>query len=225
MEEAQSSTTSADRPTARRARGVWRRVLLLLCPFLVGCTTIRVTDPPRTATEQFLMSQAVGKALDALTVEALRDRAVWVDTGFLTGSAVVPPEVLFTLAQMREELLMGGVRLVHKRELAQVVLEVRSAGIGIDRHDFLLGLPAIYIPGVQSATGNIPVATPELAIIKRLTQRGFASVAYVAYWADTGEVVAQSGPGVGRTMREDWWFFGIGPRTVGDIVPTEPVQK
>jgi hypothetical protein len=54
-----------------------------------GCATIRVTDPYRTATEQFLMSQAVTQALGQLNVDALRDRKVWIETGYFTGAEKV----------------------------------------------------------------------------------------------------------------------------------------
>ena len=63
--------------------------------------------------------------------------------------------------------------------------------------------------------------TPELAISKKIKQVGFASVAYVAYWADTGEVVASSGPTIGKTYREDWWFLGFGPKSTGNIPPVD----
>ncbi len=87
--------------------------------------------------------------------------------------------------------------IVDKRENSQITLEVRSEGIGTDLTDFLLGIPAIYIPGASSTTGNVPLAIPELAILKRTKQRGFAGFAYVAFWNDTGEIVANSGPYVG----------------------------
>ena len=106
-----------------------------------------------------------------------------------------------------------------KRDQAEIVLEVRSGGVSIDRLEFLLGIPAAYIPWAASTA--IPLATPELAIIKSTRQNGFASIAFVAYVAKTGELIAASGPFVGRTKREDFWFFGTGPRTVGDIPPVE----
>jgi hypothetical protein len=196
--------------------------LFLIASSGVGCATIRVTDPTRTATEQFLMSEATRKAVDQLSAEALRDREVFVDTSFLVTSAYPTPENLFLVAELRNKLLLGGVRLADKRDHAKIVLEVRSGGIGIDRLEYLLGLPAVYLSKDVSGTGTqTPIATPELAIVKNTKQLGFAGVAFVAYWADTGELVAGSGPFVGKTLREDWWFFGFGPRTIGDIPPTE----
>ncbi|HEV2292712.1 MAG TPA: DUF6655 family protein [Tepidisphaeraceae bacterium] len=183
-----------------------------------GCATIRTTDPPRTATEQFLLSVAAARAIDQLSSESLRDRRVFIETTYL-GSAQTANEYAFLVGELRAKLLLSGIRLVPKREEAQILLELRSGGLGIDRLEYLLGIPALYLP--QASQNTVPVATPELAIIKSTKQRGYASVAYVAYWIDTGEVVAHSGPFIGRTIREDWWILGTGPRTVGNIPPAE----
>jgi hypothetical protein len=196
-------------------------ILLSLAP---GCATIRVTDPTRTATEQFLMSVATEKAIAQLSLTALRDRAVYVDPSYLTEVKQPSAEHTFLLGELRARLLAAGVRLADRRQDAEVILEVRSGAVGVDRIEFLLGIPAIYQAGSETVTGGIPVAIPELAIVKRTTQRGYSSVAYVAYWRDTGEWIVSSGPFVGRTIREDYWFFGVGPRTTGNIPTTETGQ-
>jgi hypothetical protein len=184
-----------------------------------GCATLRVTDPPRAADEQFLMSTAAQKAVAQLSTEALRDRRVFLDASYFNA-----PEQAFVTGEVRAKLLLGGVRLMDNRKDAQIILELRSGGVGINRLEFLLGLAAIPIPGItsgsNSAVTTIPLVTPELALLKNTKQLGFAGVAYVAYWADTGEVVTSSGPFIGRTYREDWWFFGIGPKTIGDVPTT-----
>lgn len=194
-------------------------ILLIVCAAAgTGCATIRTTDPPRTATEQFLLSGAAARAIDQLSSESLRDRKVFIDSTYL-GSSQTANEYAFLVGELRAKLLLSGVRLVADRKDAQILLELRSGGLGIDRLEFLLGIPALYLPSSQQT--SVPVATPELAIVKSTKQRGYASVAYVAYWADTGEVVAHSGPFVGKTVREDWWILGTGPRTVGNIPPAE----
>ena len=201
-----------------------RAVLVLLAVLAVahGCATIRTTDPPRTATEQFLMSVAATRAIDQLSAVALRGRRVYTDATYL-GTTQNNPENAFMQGELRARLLLSGVQLVQRREDAEIVLEIRSGGLGIDRLEFLLGIPALYLGGTTSTTptGQLPVATPELALVKSTRQRGFASVAFVAYWTDTGELVASSGPFIGRTFREDYWFFGVGPRTIGNIPPAE----
>jgi hypothetical protein len=210
---------------------------LLLCCALTGCATIRVTDPPRTATEQFLMSQAVSRALQQLNVDALRDRKVWIETGYFTGAEKVnvngeerqrlftSPEQAFATGELRERLLIAGARVVPDRKDADVVLEIRSGGIGVDRLDNLIGIPAIVLAGsVDASVGNVPISTPEVALYKNTRQRGFASISFVAYRADTGEYLTSSGPYIGRTLRDDFWLLGAGPKTVGNIPPTEATR-
>jgi hypothetical protein len=194
-------------------------VLMLLGPMLGGCATVRVSDPPRTATEQFLISQAATAAVQQLATSALFDREVWIDTTYFDSL-----DAPFVLGELRAHLLTGGTRLVESRHEAQVIVEVRTGGVGIDRYDYLFGLPSLLIPAsmtVGDPTGSGSLVTPELAIVKNLRQKGFASVALVAYWADNGELLAATGPFIGRSEREDWWFFGFGPRSSGDVVTVQ----
>jgi hypothetical protein len=192
----------------------------LLSGLCAGCATIRVTDPPRAADEQFLLTGAAVKAVAQLSTDTLRDRKVWVESAYFNA-----PEQAYVVGEVRARLLLGGVRLVSDRKEAQIIVELRSGGVGINRKEFLLGLPSIPIPGINSGSGAVstavPFITPELAILKNTNQRGFASIAFVAYWADTGEVVTSSGPFIGRTIRNDWWIFGAGPRTDGNVPTTE----
>lgn len=183
--------------------------------WVVGCADVRVTNPPRTATEQFLLSGAATEAVNQLSFETLQGRTVYVDATYFAA-----PEPDFTLGLMRANMLSAGLRLVPQRDMADVVVEVRSPGLGIDRYEFLLGVPSLVLTagtlGAEDAT-ETPLVTPELAIVKNLQQKGYGAVAYVAYWRDTGEIVAADGPAIGQSERDDWWFFGLGPRSRGTI--------
>ena len=194
-----------------------RRFLLLsfLCPFLHACTYYRTTDPPITADQQFLISEATIRSVEQLSAVALRDRIVFVDSTYLTG-----PDHSFLIAEVRARLLVSGVRLAADRAKAQVILELRSGGIGIDRQYYMVGLPSIALPGTNGPNGSA-FATPEIAIVKNQKQRGYASVAFVAYLAESGELLASSGPYVGRANREDYWLFFTGPRPTGNIPTVE----
>lgn len=195
-------------------------VILVVPAWLAGCASIRVTDPPRTATEQFLLSQAAIQAVKPLSFEMLHGRNVFLDDTYFA-----PSEKEFVLGELRAKLLLSGVQLCGQREASEIILELRSGGVGIDRYESLLGIPAIGATAAStSAAAGVPVAgivTPEIAITKEIKQIGYASVAYVAFWSDTGEVVASSGPSIGRAYRDDWWLFGFGPRTIGDIPPVD----
>jgi hypothetical protein len=189
---------------------------LLLLSFAAACSEVRITDPPRSASEQFLLSRAASLAVDQLVTDPLRGRRVYLETRYFAAS-----EQAFVIGELRARLLLSGVMLVLEREQSEITVEVRSGGVGIDRYQFLLGVPPVLIRGGSDDSVNVPVVTPEIAFVKNVDQRGIASVAFIAYWTDTGDVVAHSGPAVGRTFRDDWWFFGFGPRTLGNIPPTE----
>lgn len=190
---------------------------------VAGCSTLRTTDPARTATEQFLLSEASRRSIEQLGAAPLRDRLVYVDDTYVVRGEYASPELMFVIAELRSRFLESGARMTSERSKAEVIVEARVVGVGIDRLESLFGLPSVALP--QGASGSsaagVPLLTPELAIVKRLRQDGFASVAYVAYWRDSGEIVTSSGPFVGRSKREDFWILGFGPRTVGDIAPTK----
>jgi hypothetical protein len=197
--------------------GLW-----LLCSS-TGCATIRVTDPPRTATEQFLLTNATKAAIDQLSLVPLQDRLVYVDWTFLTADKPAH-EWAFLIAELRAKLMAQGVRVMSHRDEADIIVEIRSGGVGIDRTEFLIGIPALFVPAAASAVAAdapVSMATPELAIVKSTKQRGYASVAFIAYWRDSAELVFSSGPFIGRTYRDDFWLFGVGPKSVGDIPPAQ----
>jgi hypothetical protein len=193
---------------------------VLLALGLCGCATQRVTNPERTATEQFLLSEAATQAVSPLSFEILHGRQVYVDDRFFGAS-----EKAFVLGELRAKLLLAGVQLAADLRDAEIILEVRSPGVGIDRYDSIVGIPAIgTTAGAASAAAGVPtggIVTPEVAIVKETRQVSFASIAYVAYWVNTGEVVASSGPSIGRAYRDDWWILGFGPRTLGNIAPVD----
>ena len=195
-------------------------VVLLSFSCFTGCTTIRVTDPPRTASEQFLMSEAAALAVGQLSFESLSARKVFVETTYFAAEAKA-----FVIGQLRGSLLGAGVTLVDTKDQAEIILEVRSRSVGIDRHGSLVGIPSIPLPAFAAASPVASVTTPELPLFKKIKQHGFASIAFISYWRDSGEIVSSSGPFVGRTMREDFWFFGFGPRTVGNIPTAKHLMK
>lgn len=198
-----------------------------------GCSSVRVTDPPRTATEMLLLSQAAAEAVGQLSAGALRDRRVFVEAAFFVprdNSRNSYADQYFVMGELRAKLLREGVRLVNARENAEIIVEVRSGVLGVDKQNLLVGLPSVALPGFSSgvagdALGDPLIATPEIALLKNIKQDGFASVAIVAYWSDTGELVATSGPFVGRTFRDDWWILGYGPRTSGDVPTAQPTTR
>jgi hypothetical protein len=186
-----------------------------------GCNELRTTDPGATATEQFLQTQAAAAAVGRLSAATLRDRRVFVDARFLE-----TPQKAYLTAAVRSHLLREGVRLVEEPEASEIVVELRSQGVGIDRLDAFVGLPSVLVPA-ETDSGGLGVdnlVTPEIAFYKRIEQRGYAAVAYTAYWRNGGELAGASGPSYGYTLRTDVWIFGIGPNTTGNVTTAEALD-
>lgn len=218
------------------ARLLCTAILLVMGYCAGGCATIRVTDPPQTADEQFLLTQAADKAISQLSLDALRGRGVWVvseyafsttrpyESSFLTDEVRVPQfENAYAIAAIRARLLQIGARLPPARDQSDVVLEVRTGALSINRIDFLLGLSAFAIPSTGGSNSNALsfVSSQNLALFQNIKQQGYASIAVVAYWRNTGELLALSGPFIGRTFRYDYFILGYALPPVGNIPPTQ----
>jgi hypothetical protein len=200
-----------------------------------GCATIRITDSPRTADQEFLLTEAATRAVAQLSLDALRGRSVFLvseyafatsrpfDESFLTNQVLAPQfERAFLVGELRARLLKVGARLANTRNDADVILELRTGALAINRIDFLLGIPALAVAGTNSNTLNsLAVATPDLSIFKNTKQDGYGSIAIVAYWRNTGDVLVNSGPFTSHSFRYDYFLFGVALQPVGDIPPTQ----
>lgn len=199
-----------------------------------GCATVRVTDSPRTADEEFLLTVAASRAVGQLSLDSLRGRTVFLLTEYAFATSQPYNETFFTnqvlspsfadafmVAELRSRLLNVGARLSTSRENADVILEVRTGALAINRTDFLLGIPALAVAGTSASTlNNLAVATPNLALYQSIRQEGYGSVAVVGYWRTTGDILVNSGPFVGFTHRYDTFIFGYQLQPLGDIPPT-----
>jgi hypothetical protein len=199
-------------------RGSKLRFILLAIAWSGGCATVRTTDTPRTATEQYLVNQASVRAVEQLNLPAVRDRSVFVDATYLSGSSPPSQDQAFLIGEVRARLLQIGARIISERDKADLIVEIRAQAIGTDNYEYLLGIPAGSV-GLLNA--NVSTITPELAIVKSTRLEGYVTVSLVAIWRDTGELAGISGPMLGRSTRTDYWFFGAGPETGGDITPAQ----
>jgi hypothetical protein len=188
--------------------------LFVLVFLSAGCTQMRTTDTSRTATEQFLVSVAVNKAIANLNTEPLSGYGVYIDDPRLKRL-----DQEYVSAEFRAAVVKAGANLVQHREDAELIIEFRSDGIGIDKKILLIGIPGIPIPGIDPTTAALGggFTTPELPIFKTQIQNGYASVSYIAYWRKQGNLYISSGPYIGKSTRRDGWLFALGPMSRGDI--------
>lgn len=186
----------------------------LACLFLAapGCGTTRMSDTARTATEQLLISNAIDKSINEMDFSVLAGREVWLDATFLEGIV----DKNYIVSSLRQQLLAYGALVKEKREEATYVVEARAGVVGTNRHEVLLGIPALQVPVLAGMTG-VPSQIPEIPFAKTTDQKGVAKLAVFAYNQRTGEPLWQSGAFPMISNAKDTWVLGTGPFQEGTI--------
>ncbi|HVJ34856.1 MAG TPA: DUF6655 family protein [Terriglobia bacterium] len=150
---------------------------------LAGCVTNRSTDPPRTATEQLLISAAADQAAKNLKLAVPNGSRVFVDSSNFEGY-----DSKYAIGAIRDSLLQQGLRLSNDKGNADTIVEIRCGALSVDDHTLLIGVPSVNLP--------IPLATattlPEIALYKREMQQGVAKFAATNYDAKQGTFVSSS---------------------------------
>ena len=106
-----------------------------------------------------MLSYAAMDAASKLDFRPVRGRTVFLDETYYEFM-----DKGFVIGEIRSRILSSGARLANKKELAEVVLEVRSAGLGIDKREILVGIPAIGVPAPTAQA----VTLPELALVRNV---------------------------------------------------------
>lgn len=183
----------------------------ILAALVLGCASSRETSPLRTATEQILLSRAVDRAVERLTISLPPGTSVYLDP-----SRFEAYDRGYAVSAIRDRFLASGARMVDTRDAAEVVVEIRSGALSTDENEALVGIPSFALP--------IPLAgdleTPELALLKQNSRRGIAKIGFTAHWTSNGTLADRSEPVIGISGYDDWKFLGLGWHE-GDVMPSE----
>jgi hypothetical protein len=195
-------------PTARRKIVAFAAALVAALP--AGCGSTRMTDTLRTATEQLLVSNAIDQAVSDMDFRALCGKTVFFDPQYLDGTV----DRGYLISSLRQQLLACGCLLQEDRTKADYIVEVRSGGVGTDRHALLVGVPQMNVP---TFVPGQPSQIPEIPLAKKTDQEGIAKIAVFAYNRQTGKPVWQSGVVEAESTSRDTWVLGMGPLRWGTI--------
>jgi hypothetical protein len=177
-----------------------------------GCSTIRTSDPARTATEQLLVATAADRAAQQMDLAALAGKKVFLDTTHLEGS-----DKGYALGAVARRLARQGARLVAERKQAEVAVTVHAGALSVDRSEFLIGLPEMAVPVPLAG----PLQTPELALLKRDGHTGIARLALNGTDAASGERALSPEPASGQARFTLWKILLI-PFRRSDIPEKKP---
>ena len=188
---------------------------LVFAPLAIGCSSVKRTDTARTAREQILISGAVDQSLAKCDFAPFQGARVFVedkylecvDKGYIVGS-------------VRHRLMLNGASIAAKPEEADVVMEMRSGGVGTDNSDAYLGCPEIVLPGM--------LTLPEVRLLQKSRQSALAKIGLVAYDTKTHEMLGAGGVSASLADDTNVFLFGFGPYQYGttraEIKKTIPKQ-
>jgi hypothetical protein len=176
---------------------------------LTACSLTRESNPPRTATEELLISTAIDRAVEGLKLDIPKSTSVYLDASNFEGT-----DSKYAVSSIAERVLLVGGRLTSDRSKADMVVAVRSGALSTDSDGFLVGLPAMGVPVPLAGT----LSTPEVALLKRAETRGVAKFAATVYDAKTGALKSVSGASYGFSHRTHWVVLLVG-WTREDAIP------
>jgi hypothetical protein len=195
------STLLARLDRSPRQRALMSGLAILAC-LLGGCAFSSQLTPtqPAGVTQQLVM-RSLERALGSLDIARFADRPVAVDLYLQSGNeAFVKAFVTAWLEAHRVRVTTTGPELK---------LRVFVSVLGTDRNEKLIGIPAIQAPIL-----NVP--TPEIALFKRVRNRGQAEVSIYAFDGATDKFVERTPTGTGLAKQDDYTILILITFTVSD---------
>lgn len=172
--------------------------------FVIGCSSTSTSNTARTAKEQLLLSNAVDQSLDKVDFSPLKGQKVFLEEKYLECV-----DKNYVVGSIRHRIMRAGAHLAGTADDADVVMEVRSGGVGTDTTDAFLGTPEFVLPGM--------LTLPEVRFIERKAQFGYSKLAIATYDAKTKQALGDGGMSMARSDDNNWNVFGFGPFQDGTL--------
>jgi hypothetical protein len=185
-----------------------RNVLLVLILQLAllqmtGCTSIRMTQTPRSALEQELEATALERAVSQLSIEQFKDKRVDLKLMGLNAN-----DLPFAAAFFRVWLLKQGVKVVQDNEPFDLQLEVFLRVLAVDQTEVLFGTPEFNFLG-------IPI--PAIAFYRHLLNRGRADLKGYVYDPESPILVNELPISLGKAKHDRYTLLFIISWTISDL--------
>jgi len=183
-------------------------IFTILVLYGAGCSTQEETNPPRSATEQLLLSTAADRAMSTVNLNIFSGRSVYLDFTYFDSY-----DAKYAEGEIRDALSRAGALLAPDTKSADIIIEARAGAYSIDTNSVFFGIPSIPIPIPTEAT--VPV-TPRVAFYEKDAQDSYTKIALLAFANKTRAHIYSSGPLDGHayhTYRSlliiSWWKTDI----------------
>jgi hypothetical protein len=181
---------------------------LAVALFVSGCADATMTNPPRSATEQLLLSTAADRAITNADYSLFQGKQVFLDATYFDSY-----DSKYVIGAIRDALSQAGARLMTGPTNADIIVECRSGALSIDASDSLVGIPATAVP--IPLAGSLVI--PEIALYKSSRQHSYAKFALLAYENTSRQHLYSSGSLLGKSYNKYYKFLGFIQWTTSDI--------
>jgi hypothetical protein len=181
-------------------------LLALFC--VMGCSTATMSNPPRTVTEELLLSTAADRAIDSVSLVQFANKKIFID-----GTYFDSYDSKYVLGQIRDAFSRAGALLEPAASNSDIIVEARNGGLSIDPSTTLVGIAQTGLPIPLAGTLSIP----ELSIYKSDRQHAIAKLALLAYSTVDRKHVYSSGSMVGKAYNKYYKLIGLIQFTTTDI--------
>lgn len=192
------------------------RALVVLCfLFLIpACTARQIVEPYKGATTHRLLSKSVDRMMERVPENDLgfmQGKKVFLEVNFL--KEMLPQE--YASARLAVHLERRGIKLVGKKEDADLTLVVFFTSLGSDRSDLNIGTPEFPIP---SPLGGGPIVTiPKLSLFGADVYKGITEMYYYILDNQTEEVVRRQDCLKGQAYSNKYVFLFVLTWTIDDL--------
>jgi len=171
-------------------------LLLIVSTLPAGCSSRTLTNTPRSAIEQMLLSGAVDRAMEKLDLPEVDGKDVFIDFNNLKSY-----DVEYVRVAVRARICQQGATLVEEADDADLIAEVSSGALGVEFKEGLIGIPPLPVP-------NAPVPIPAAPFYRTTEQTGIVKL--LIFLHDRGRFVAANHY-YARADRDEsfllWWRF------------------
>ena len=175
-----------------------------VCSIAAGCAQMKTSTTARTGAEQLLISNSVDQALNQVDWTPLNSKSVFVEEKYIDCV-----DKAYIIGSARHRVATAGGKLAAAADKSDLVLEVRSGGVGTDISDAFVGIPAITVPGF--------LTLPDIRFVTHQLETGTAKIGLIAYDAKTRKVLGDGGTSLAKSDNSNWYVFGTGPYQTGTI--------
>jgi uncharacterized protein YceK len=185
--------------------------------FLSGCSTINSQISGRTATEQYLVTASVDRAVNAVANwDRLQGEKIHLD---LVGVQVTEHE--YIKAVLKKAFLKVKAVPVSDVEDADVSMTVLVHSIGTDVWLSNFGIPLFF-----GATPGLPGNFSGISLYNSNLQEGYCRMEFFGTDPKTDRLIWRSNPVVGNSYFKTQTFLGaFGPFKSGDIYPEKNLLR